>query len=163
MNKGTQALVGLIVLVVVVIGGYAIFHKSSKTTSYNAPAANTKSSTGQAASAANNAAVNNAVLTTKTSSSVGSYLADPNGNTLYTYGADTSGTSNCTGSCLSTWPAYKDTGATTGLPTNVSTIKRSDNSETQYTYKGKPLYTFVSDSQGQVSGDGVNGFSVAKP
>jgi predicted lipoprotein with Yx(FWY)xxD motif len=157
MNKGTQALVGLIVLIVVVIGGYAIFHKSSKTTSYNAPAANTKSSTGQAA------AVNNAILTTKISSSVGSYLADPNGNTLYTYGADSSGTSNCTGSCLSTWPAYKDTGATTGLPTNVSTIKRSDNSETQYTYKGKPLYTFSSDSKGQVSGDGVNNFSVAKP
>jgi predicted lipoprotein with Yx(FWY)xxD motif len=163
MNKGTQALVGFIVLIVVVIGGYAIFHKSSKMTSYNAPAANTKSSTGQATSAANNAAGNHAVLTTKTSSSVGSYLADPNGNTLYTYGADSSGTSNCTGSCLSTWPAYKDTGATTGLPTNVSTIKRSDNGETQYTYKGKPLYNFSSDSKGQVSGDGVNNFSVAKP
>jgi predicted lipoprotein with Yx(FWY)xxD motif len=164
MNKGTQALVGLIVIIVVAAGGYAIFHKSSKTSSpsYSTPA-NTKSSSGQAASAANNAAVNNAVLTTKSNSSVGSYLADPNGNTLYTYGSDSSGTSNCTGSCISTWPAYKDTGATTGLPTNVSTIKRSDNGQTQYTYKGKPLYIFSSDSKGQVTGDGVNNFSVAKP
>jgi predicted lipoprotein with Yx(FWY)xxD motif len=157
MNKGTQALVGLIVLIVVVIGGYAIFHKSSKTTSYNAPAATSSTSSNVAA------AVNNAVLTTKSNSSVSSYLADPNGNTLYTYGADSSGASNCTGTCISTWPAYQDTGATTGLPTNVSTIKRSDNGETQYTYKGKPLYTFSSDSKGQVTGDGVNNFSVAKP
>jgi predicted lipoprotein with Yx(FWY)xxD motif len=157
MNKGTQALVGLIVLIVVVIGGYAIFHKSSKTTSYNAPAATSSTSSNVAA------AVNNAVLTTKSNSSVSSYLADLGGNTLYTYGADSSGASNCTGTCISTWPAYQDTGATTGLPTNVSTIKRSDNGETQYTYKGKPLYTFSSDSKGQVTGDGINNFSVAKP
>ena len=30
------------------------------------------------------------------------------------------------------------------------------------TYNGKELYTFLSDSPGQVTGDGVAGFSVAK-
>ncbi|HTB48698.1 MAG TPA: hypothetical protein VK712_01300 [Verrucomicrobiae bacterium] len=82
---------------------------------------------------------------------------------LYTYGADTSGTSNCTGSCLSSWPAYQDTGSTAGLPTGISTIKRTDNGEIQYTYNGMPLYTFVGDSSGQVTGNGVSNFSVAKP
>ena len=129
-----------------------MLHKSSKTTSTN-----NSGSQGQAA------AVNNAVLTTKTSSSVGQYLADPSGKALYTYGADSSGVSNCKGSCLASWPAYVATGSTTNLPQGVSTIKRSDNGQTQYTYNGMPLYYFVSDGQGQVTGNGVSNFSVAKP
>ncbi len=32
----------------------------------------------------------------------------------------------------------------------------------QVTYNGKALYTFLSDSAGQVTGDGVAGFTVAK-
>lgn len=108
-------------------------------------------------------AVNNAVLATKTSSSLGQYLAEPNGQALYTYAGDTSGVSNCTGSCLASWPAYQDKGSTSGLPTGVSTIKRTDNGEIQYTYNGMPLYTFVSDSNGQVTGNGVSNFFVAKP
>lgn len=158
MKKNTWAIVGVIVVIAAIAIGYAAMHKSSKTPAYTAPAPTTNSSSQSQA-----AAVNNAVLTTKTGSSVGSYLTNPNGNALYTYGADSSGTSNCTGSCLSVWPAYQDTGSTTGLPTNVGTIKRSDNGETQYTYKGMPLYTFTSDSKGQVTGDGTNNFSVAKP
>jgi len=145
-------LIGIIVVVVVLVGGYAMLHKSSKTTSTN-----NSGSQGQAA------AVNNAVLTTKTSSSVGQYLADPSGKALYTYGADSSGVSNCKGSCLASWPAYVATGSTANLPQGVSTIKRSDNGQTQYTYNGMPLYYFVSDSQGQVTGNGVSNFSVAKP
>jgi predicted lipoprotein with Yx(FWY)xxD motif len=150
----------------VVGGGYAIFHKSSykspssSSNGYVAPSSSTSSSS---SSSSSGAAVNNAVLSTKTASGVGSYLADPNGNALYTFSSDSSGVSNCTGSCLANWPAYQDTGATTGLPTSVGTIKRTDNGQTQYTYKGLPLYTFVSDSKGQVTGNGVDGFQVAKP
>jgi predicted lipoprotein with Yx(FWY)xxD motif len=165
MNKSTSTIVGIIVLIIVVGGGYAIFHKSPKSTSgsssgysYNSPSSTTPKST-----TSSGAAVNNAVLKTATSSSVGSYLTDPNGNTLYTYSSDSSGVSNCTGSCVSAWPPYVDTGATSGLPTNVSTLKRSDDGKTQYTYKGMPLYTFTSDSKGQVTGNGADGFAVAKP
>jgi predicted lipoprotein with Yx(FWY)xxD motif len=82
---------------------------------------------------------------------------------LYTYDQDTSGVSKCTGGCLSNWPAYQDKGSTTGLPAGISTIKRTDNGQVQYTYNGKPLYYFTSDSNGQVTGDGVESFSVAKP
>jgi predicted lipoprotein with Yx(FWY)xxD motif len=146
----------VIVIVIIVIGIIVGTHKSTPKTP---PASSSTKST----TSSTTAAVNNSVVTTK-SGSVGQYLADPSGKTLYTYDADTATSSSCTGSCLDTWPAYIDSGATTGLPTNVSTIKRSDNGEMQYTYKGKPLYYFESDSSaGQVNGNGVGGFYVATP
>ena len=158
----------VIVLVVLAGGGYALVkhndskNKTNSTTSSSAYGASSSSNTGSSSS--NQAASgNNAVLTTKSSSSVGSYLADSSGNALYTYGSDSSGVSNCNGSCLAAWPAYAETGATTGLPANVSTLKRSDDGKIQFTYKGMPLYTFTSDSSGQVTGDGVSNFHVAKP
>ena len=103
------------------------------------------------------------VITTKTDPTLGNYLADSNGKTLYTYSQDTANTSNCTGSCLAVWPAYKATSSSASLPTNVGTITRSDGT-VQYTYKKMPLYYYTGDTAaGQVTGDGVNGFSVAKP
>ena len=158
MKKNTTMLIGLIVIIILVVGGYATFHKSNKPTTNTA-----NTSTSNKTSQAQPAAANNDVLKTKTNSIVGQYLTDTSGKTLYTYGGDSSGTSNVTGSLLASWPAYLDTGSTTGLPTNVSTLKRTDNAETQYTYKGMPLYTFVSDSPGQVTGDGIVNFHIAKP
>lgn len=152
MSKNSKIALIIVVVIVVAGGAYMLLHKSSKSTT-----------TTKSASSTSAAAVNNAVLITKTDSSVGQYLADPSGKALYTYNADTSGVSNCTGSCLTAWPAYVDTGSTTGLPAGVSTIKRTDNGQVQYTYNGMPLYYFVSDSSGQVTGNGVQNFSVAKP
>jgi predicted lipoprotein with Yx(FWY)xxD motif len=165
MKKNSTMIIGVIVILVIIIGGYAIFHKSSKTAPYTAPSTTSSNTTTPSTSTntPSTTGVNNAVLTTKTSSSLGQYLADANGDSLYTFGGDTAGVSNCTGSCLASWPAYQDKGSTTGLPTNVSTIKRTDNGEIQYTYKGMPLYTFAGDSQGQVTGNGVSNFTVAKP
>jgi predicted lipoprotein with Yx(FWY)xxD motif len=145
----------IIVIIIVLVGGYAIFHKSNKPASTNT---NTSTS-----NQSNLPSVNNAVVITKTDSKLGKYLADPSGNTLYTYNADKTGVSNCTGGCLTDWPVYQDKGSTTGLPSGISTIKRTDNGQTQYTYNGMPLYYFTGDSQGKVTGDGVEDFSVAKP
>ncbi|HVC35962.1 MAG TPA: hypothetical protein VNE40_00745 [Candidatus Dormibacteraeota bacterium] len=150
MKKNSTMIIGIIVVLILIVGGYAIFHMSNKTTTSNSP---TKSV----------AAVNNAVLTTKSNSSIGQYLVGSNGMALYTYGGDSSGVSNVTGSLLASWPAYQDTGSTTNLPTGVSTIKRTDNGQTQYTYNGMPLYFFTADSVGQVTGNGVSNFFVAKP
>lgn len=155
MKKSSSIIVGIIVIAALIAGGYAIFHKSSKPAS--------SGSTAKSSSQSNAPAVNNAVLITKTDGSIGQYLADPSGKPLYTYGADSSGVSNCTGSCLASWPAYVDKGSTSGLPADVGTIKRSDNGQTQYTYLGMPLYYFASDSAGHVTGDGVDNFKVAKP
>jgi len=155
MNK-RNVLIGLVVLVVVIAGGYAIFHKSPKTTTTDNQTNNTTNNQPQ------NPSNNGDIVQTKTSSSVGQYLADANGNALYTYGADKSGVSNCSGSCLYNWPAYAATSTSATLPTNVTVIKRDDGSS-QYAYKGLPLYTFTSDSAGQVTGNGVENFHVAKP
>lgn len=152
--KRNSAILALVIIIVLGGGAYALFHKSGKP-------ANT--STTSSKSDANAPAVNNAVLITKTSPSLGQYLAEPDGQALYTYGSDSSGVSNCTGSCLASWPAYQATGSTANLPAGVGVIMRSDNGQTQYTYNGMPLYTFVSDSKGQVTGDGVSNFNVAKP
>lgn len=149
--KKSSVIIAVIVVLVLALGGYLIFHKSPKTT----PSTSTTNSSAPA--------VNNAVLITKTDASLGQYLATPDGLPLYTYGSDSAGVSKCSGSCLANWPAYQDTGSTTGLPAGVGTIKRSDNGQTQYTYNGLPLYTFVSDSKGHVTGDGVDNFKLAKP
>src|SRR6266702_4186027 len=146
-----KAIIAVVTAVVIIGGGYLIFHTPSKTTPITT---NTTSSA---------PAVNNAALLTKTDPSLGQYLADPSGKTLYTYGADSSGVSNCSGSCLVDWPAYVDKDSTTNLPAGMGTIKRADDGEIQYTYNGMPLYYFVSDGQGQVTGDGVDNFKVAKP
>jgi predicted lipoprotein with Yx(FWY)xxD motif len=153
MKKSSSIVIAVIVLVVLTGGAFAIFHKPNKPMATGS----TSNSSSQAA------AVNNAVLVTRTNSSLGQYLTDPSGQALYTYGSDASGVSNCTGTCLASWPAYQDKGATSGLPSGVSTIKRTDNSENQYTYNGMPLYTFVGDSSGRVTGNGVSNFTVAKP
>jgi predicted lipoprotein with Yx(FWY)xxD motif len=148
-----RTLIGVVIVILVAVGAYAIFHTSDN---------NTKTTT-SSSTKSNQPAVNNAVVVTKTQSGIGQYLTDPAGNTLYTYNADTAGVSNCTGSCLTNWPAYQDKGSTSNLPANVGTIKRADNGQTQYTYKGLPLYYFASDTKGQVTGNNVENFTVAKP
>lgn len=154
MRKGVSIATIAIVVIVAVGGGFALMHESKK---------NSPSTSSTTASSSNAPAVNNAIVITKSSSSVGQYLAEPSGQALYTYGGDTAGVSNCTSSCLASWPAYQATGSTTGLPAGISTIKRTDNGQTQFTYNGMPLYTFVGDHGGAVTGNGVANFSVAKP
>jgi predicted lipoprotein with Yx(FWY)xxD motif len=152
MKKKNSIVIGLVIVVILAVGGYMIFHKSPKAIT------TTTSSTKNTVPA-----VNNAVLKTKTNLTLGEYLTNPGNKALYTYGGDTAGVSNCTGSCLATWPAYQDTGSTTNLPKGVSTIKRTDNGQIQYTYNGMPLYFFIGDSVGQVTGNGVSNFHVATP
>ena len=155
MNK--SVIIGIVAVIVVGGGSYLALHKSSpaKTTT-NSSSSSTKNTSQKPASSG-------AIIVTKTSSTLGKYLSDGNGKTLYTYDNDKSGVSNCTGSCLTAWPAYTASSSTASLPANVSTITRSDDSSIQYTYKGMPLYYFISDSTGQVTGDGVEGFHLAKP
>jgi predicted lipoprotein with Yx(FWY)xxD motif len=160
MQKKNVWAIIILIVIVVAAGGYAIYHnhKSTKT-----PTSTTATTTSTSADVNKPVTVNNSVVITKSNSSIGSYLAGPSDKALYTDGSGSAGVSNCTGSCLSAWPIYQDKGATTGLPENVGTIKRSDNGEIQYTYNGMPLYYFASDSAGQVTGNGIAGFYVAKP
>jgi predicted lipoprotein with Yx(FWY)xxD motif len=96
--------------------------------------------------------------------SVGSYLADANGLTLYVFSGDTAnaGTSACNGGCSGPWPpaaAPSDSpAAPDGLMGVLGTITRQDGSS-QLTYNGMPLYRFSADSSaGQVKGQGITAF-----
>ncbi|HEX7949998.1 MAG TPA: hypothetical protein VF494_06595 [Candidatus Limnocylindrales bacterium] len=81
-------------------------------------------------------------------------VAASNGMTLYTFTKDVagSGTSACTGGCLTNWPAL--TIAAGDTPTGDSTVTgalgtivRTDDGATQVTYNGKPLYFFAKDTK----------------
>lgn len=138
-------------LALIATGVYFLFLKPAKV---NAPSNETTNSTQKTNSSE--------AVQTKTDASLGDYLATSTGSALYTYDKDTNGVSNCSGSCLGAWPAYTQTSTAMTMSENVGVIIRSDGT-IQYTYKGMPLYTFVSDSNGKVTGDGVNGFKLAKP
>ena len=102
------------------------------------------------------------IVITKTDSKTGDYLVAANGKALYISNADTTGTSNCTGTCLDTWPIYSAPSTTGTFPEGVTVIKRSDG-KLQYAYKGMPLYYYYGESAGKVTGTAVVGWQVAKP
>jgi predicted lipoprotein with Yx(FWY)xxD motif len=93
-----------------------------------------------------------------TEKSVGNYLTDGEGKTLYYFTKDSSGMSACTGNCIKLWPAFTTDAFVLPSPLNPSdfgTITRDDGT-TQVTYKGYPLYYFVRDTmRGQIAGEGV--------
>jgi len=152
MKKPTSKLIMAIIVIVVLGGGYAIVHQPAKTT---------VSSGASSSSAGQPAAKAGVIIQVKTTSSGSQYLADGNDNALYTYGGDRPGVSNCSGSCVASWPIYQAT-STTALPANVTVITRADGTK-QYAYKGLPLYAFSGDSAGQATGDGVSNFHLATP
>jgi predicted lipoprotein with Yx(FWY)xxD motif len=91
-----------------------------------------------------------------------SILVDAQGLPLYNYKLDTARTSSVTGQLAALWPpliastptAQGANGALTSLPTTHGQ---------QVTYNGHFLYTFVDDSPGKVTGQGVQNFFVATP
>jgi predicted lipoprotein with Yx(FWY)xxD motif len=127
------------------------------------PVATTGASTSPGGSVAAGAVVVNMATT-----SLGAVLTGPNGLTLYTHTGDTATSSTCTGGCATAWPPLAvSAGATAtggaGVTGTFGTLTRADGT-TQVTYNGKPLYGWQGDTKpGDVTGDGVNGFAVAKP
>ncbi|HET7115343.1 MAG TPA: hypothetical protein VFI29_02570 [Hanamia sp.] len=112
---------------------------------------------------------------------LGNYLTNKQGLTLYMFANDADSTSSCTGGCEAIWPPFTDDLSTAKLDAGLSasdfaTITTSDG-KNQVTYKGWPLYTYspsVSDGNGNTSnkpeaagstkGDGVGGvWFIAKP
>jgi len=100
------------------------------------------------------------------SGTLGMFLTGPNGLTLYTKSGDTATSSTCTGQCATSWPPLTVTAGQqvtggTGVTGTFATLTRADGS-TQVTYNGLPLYYWVQDTKpGDVTGQGVGGFSVA--
>jgi predicted lipoprotein with Yx(FWY)xxD motif len=81
-------------------------------------------------------------------------VAGSNGMTLYEFAMDVagSGTSACTGACISTWPPLTVASGTTptaasGITGQLGTITRTDGKGTQVTFNGKPLHFFSGDTK----------------
>jgi predicted lipoprotein with Yx(FWY)xxD motif len=103
-------------------------------------------------------------VNTASTPNFGVVLTGPNGMTLYTHAGDSATTSTCTGSCATAWPPLETTSqpmAGTGVTGQLGTLTRADGA-TQVTYGGMPLYYWQGDAKaGDVTGNGVEGFSVA--
>jgi predicted lipoprotein with Yx(FWY)xxD motif len=92
-------------------------------------------------------------------STLGNFLVDSKGMTLYMFTKDTAGVSNCSGGCTVNWPPLLTTGtpgAGSGVDASkLGTITRSDGSK-QVTYNNEPLYYFAGDKNpGDTTGQGV--------
>jgi len=92
---------------------------------------------------------------------LGTFLVDEKGNTLYLFTKDTANTSTCYDQCEANWPGLMTTGAPRGGDgVNVSllgTTTRKDG-KTQVTYNGHPVYYFAKDEKpGDVNGQEIGG------
>jgi predicted lipoprotein with Yx(FWY)xxD motif len=127
----------------------------------SSPAASaTASSSAKSSSTASSTASAGVDLKTA-SSSLGNIVVDAKGMSLYYFTKDVkdSGTSACTGGCLTAWPPLITTSATPkveGVTGKVGTITTPEGAK-QVTLNGMPLYYFAKDTKaGDVLGQGVN-------
>jgi len=116
---------------------------------------------GGGAAGASNGSTAASVVSTKTSS-LGTFLVDGQGRTLYLWDADHDPMSTCTAACAQAWPPLTTTGApkASGAVKSslLGTATRADGSR-EVTYAGHPLYTYAGDTRpGQVTGEGSNSF-----
>lgn len=69
---------------------------------------------------------------------------------------------SCTGGCLSVWPPLLMPKGKT-MPKGASCLATAKfGRRLQVTYRHHRLYTFINDSGGSVTGNGVEGFAVAR-
>jgi predicted lipoprotein with Yx(FWY)xxD motif len=102
-----------------------------------------------------------AVVRVSHNDTLGQFLADGKGMTLYMYTKDAKGTSNCYDKCATAWPPLNTGGAPVaggGIDGSLlGTTTRTDG-KTQVTYNGWPLYYWFKDQQpGDTTGQNVGG------
>jgi len=94
---------------------------------------------------------------------LGTVLTDGDGLTLYIFDNDSEDKSSCYGKCEKLWPIYLAPADAQPIG-DFKPIERDDGYK-QWSYKGKPLYTWVKDKvKGDVTGQGFRGtWFVATP
>jgi predicted lipoprotein with Yx(FWY)xxD motif len=119
--------------------------------------------------AASAAAGGGAITVVVANGTVGAYLTGKDGNTLYTFKADSMNTSACLDACAAKWPPFTIGGSDTlkpgdGVMGSLTTFARPDGSM-QVAYNGAPLYYYAADSKaGDTTGQGFGGkWFVASP
>jgi predicted lipoprotein with Yx(FWY)xxD motif len=94
--------------------------------------------------------------------SLGTYLVDSKGRTLYLFKKDDRDDSHCSGECAADWPPLIAKGSPRAAghaqQSMLGTTLRGNGKE-QVTYNGHPLYRFEEDQKkGQTRGEGVEEF-----
>ena len=116
-------------------------------------------SSDSASAAANTTASVTDTVATKSISGVGTVLVDSKGMALYTNNQDSGMNVACTGSCTAIWvpvmapSSGQPTSSDQAVQAKLGTVTSKGGS--QVTFGGMPLYSFVQDSPGQVTGNGV--------
>jgi predicted lipoprotein with Yx(FWY)xxD motif len=87
---------------------------------------------------------------------VGNVLVDAHGMPLYSSNLDARGKPACDGPCTAIWKPLTASGTPSAADGAgaVGTVMRPDGTR-QVAIAGRPLYTFVKDSPGNVAGNGV--------
>lgn len=133
------------------------------TTTTPAPTASATSPVATSAAPTTSSTTAAAAVDLKTAAtSAGTIVVDANGMSVYFFTKDVkdSGTSACTGACLTAWPPVLSTAAAPsaeGVTGTPGTITTPDGAK-QLTLNGLPLYYYEKDkSPGDVTGQGVGG------
>ena len=103
-----------------------------------------------------------------TSGTLGTYLTDASGNTLYFFARDVEGANNCTSAtCLPMWPVYYEANVKVpkALKAEDFATKTTADGRQQTTYKGWPLYyyapptagVYTREAAGQTGGNAIGG------
>lgn len=87
------------------------------------------------------------------------YLVAPKGRTLYTFDNDVNANvSTCTGTCLTSWPAFSKTNANIVVPSLLSASNfGTTTGGQQFIYNGHPLYYY----RGDINRGDANGLSIS--
>jgi predicted lipoprotein with Yx(FWY)xxD motif len=120
-------------------------------------------------------------ISIKTSATLGQYLTNKQGQTLYMFANDADGLSTCTGACETLWPLFNVDLTLAKLDASLAVADfgsiTTASGRKQTTYKGWPLYTYSPSSAdgyggtsnnaepaGSTRGEGVNNvWFIAKP
>jgi len=109
--------------------------------------------------AAGSTSAGGATVATKSISGTGTVLVGSDGMALYTNDMDSAAKIACDSGCTGFWTPLaapsggRPTSSDAAVQAKLGTVKRPDGSS-QVTFGGKPLYSFVQDSPGKVTGDG---------
>lgn len=82
-------------------------------------------------------------------------LRNQEGMALYQYDRDVDGKPNCVDACAMSWPPVIASAGASAVVGDWKTINRG--TARQWTFRGKPIYTYAKDAPGETKGDGVDG------
>jgi len=162
MRRSRTIIIGLAIAAAVAISGTAVALTGGSPKSGAAAAKASGPSVTPAPNPASAGAATVHTISATVNGTTETVLANGNGLPLYYYKPDTAATSFVSGGLAALWPPLVANNPTvTGANGLISTNRAVHGG--QVSYNGHFLYTFVDDSPGQVTGQGVQNFFVATP